>query len=212
MDLEKIVPEYHSKNIFIRSLFLKRLEVAVKLARPKLEAGEILRIIDLGCGEGVLLKLLEENLKNVEIFGIDINPNILKLNKFLKANIKVADITDTGFPDNFFDIAFCLDVLEHFENLEQPIGEIKRILKPNGLLVVSLPIENWFYKLGRFFSKGTISEKKGPCSSPHFGNAKTIENFLCSNELEIIKKICLPKMPFLSLFHIISLRKKIISF
>lgn len=209
MKLKEIVPEYHSKNIFIRSLFFKRLEVAIKLARPKLERNESLRVIDLGCGEGVLLKLLEENLKNVETFGIDINPNILKLNKFLRANIKVADITDTGFPDNFFDIVFCLDVLEHFENLEQPISEIKRILKPNGLLVVSLPSENWFYKLGRFFSKGTISEKKGPCSSPHFGNAKTIENFLCSNELEIVKKIFLPNISFLALFHIISLRKQI---
>lgn len=209
MNLEGIVPEYRSKNIFIRSLFFKRLGIAIKLVRPKLGAGESLRVIDLGCGEGILLKLLEENFKNVETFGIDINPNVLELDKFLRADIKVANIKDTGFPDNFFDIIFCLDVLEHFENLEQPISEIKRILKPNGLLVVSLPTESWFYKLGRFFSKGTISEKKGPCSSPHFSNAKTIENFLCSNRLEIVKKKLLPQIPFLSLFHIVSLRKKI---
>ena len=128
MKLKEIVPEYHSKNIFVRSLFLKRLEIAIRLAEPKLKSDSDLKVIDLGCGEGVLLKLIEENFKNVKTFGIDIEPNVLALKKFLKAEIKVADLRDSGFPNGFFDIVFCLDVLEHFQKLEEPIVEIKRIL------------------------------------------------------------------------------------
>jgi len=208
MDLKEIVPEYHSKNIFVRGLFLKRLKIALQLARSKLESGGEFKIVDLGCGEGNFLKLIEENLKNVKTFGIDVEPRVLELKNFLKAEIRIADIRNSGFPDAFFDAAFCLDVLEHFENLENPAREIKRILKPDGLLIVSLPTENLFYKLGRLFTKGTMSEKKGPCSSPHFHNAKTIEKFLSDNGFNIVKRISLPAIPFLSLFHIVSLRKQ----
>jgi len=208
MDLKEIVPEYHSKNIFVRGLFLKRLERALQLVRSKLQSGGELKIVDLGCGEGKFLKLIEENFKNVKTFGIDIEPKVLEIKKFLRAEIRIADIRNSGFPNVFFDAVFCLDALEHFENLENPVSEIKRILKSDGLLIVSLPTENLFYKLGRLFTKGTMSEKKGPCSSSHFHNAETIERFLCDNGFNIVKKISLPSIPFLSLFHIVSLRKK----
>ena len=207
MKLKEIVPEYHSKNIFVRSLFLKRLEIAIRLAEPKLKSDSDLKVIDLGCGEGVLLKLIEENFKNVKTFGIDIEPNVLALKKFLKAEIKVADLRDSGFPNGFFDVVFCLDVLEHFQKLKEPIVEIKRIIKEDGFLVTSSPTENFFYKLGRFFTTGTMSMEKGPCS-PHFYGAKTIEDFLSANNFQIIKKKLLPAISFLSLFHIIILKIK----
>jgi len=70
-----------------------------------------------------------------------------------------------------------LDVLEHFQDLKEPVKEIARILKKDGFLVTSLPTENFFYKLGRFLTTGTTSMEKGPCS-PHFYGVKTIEDFL----------------------------------
>ncbi|MFH1894703.1 MAG: class I SAM-dependent methyltransferase [Patescibacteria group bacterium] len=207
MEIEAIIPEYHSKNILVRKLFLKRLEIAIGLAQKKINLKNDLNIIDLGCGEGKLLKLLEERFKNIKIFGIDIEPSVIETENFLKAKIKIADIKDSGFPNNFFDIAFCLDVLEHFKDLEIPVREIKRILKPDGLLIVSVPVENWFYRLGRLIIKKTMSAERGPCSSPHFHNAKIVEDFLGFNGFEIVEKILLPAIPPLSLFHISSLRK-----
>lgn len=190
--LEEIVPEYHSKNTFLRNLFFKRLELAIELAKSKLNLNKNLKVIDLGCGEGLLLSLFEKKFKNIQTFGIDIEPNVLELRKFLRAEIKIADIRDSGFPDNFFDIAFCLDALEHFRILKEPVKEIKRILKPQGLLIVSSPAENFFYKIGRFLIKGTTSSRKGPCSSPHFHTAAEIEKYLCYNKFKIIEKnICL---------------------
>ena len=209
MELKEIVPEYHSKNVFARSLFLNRLKSAIQLASSKLESDDNSNTIDLGCGEGILLKLLEEKFKNIKTFGIDILPEVLEIRKFLRAEIKIGDLRNTGFPDNFFDVVFCLDALEHFENLESPVREIKRMLKNNGLLIVSVPTENFFYKLGRLFLKGTISSMRGPCSSPHFHGARKIEKFLCCNNFKTVKKISLPRIPFLSLFNIISLKKKL---
>jgi len=209
MELKEIVPEYHSKNVFVRSLFLNRLKLTIQLALSKLESGGNLNVIDLGCGEGILLKLLEEKFKDIKTFGIDILPEVLEIKKFLRAEIKIGDLRNSGFADNFFDVVFCLDTLEHFENLEEPTREIKRILKNNGLLIVSVPTENFFYKLGRLFLKGTLSSKKGPGASPHFHNARETERFLRNSNFETAKKISLPRIPFLTLFNIISLKKKL---
>lgn len=205
MKLKEIVPQYHSKNPLVKKLFLHRLHIAIKLAEPKLRSAKKLSVVDLGCGEGILLKLIEEKFKDVITFGIDIEPSIAELKDFLRAKIRIANIIESGFPNKFFDIVFCLDVLEHFQNLQEPVGEIKRILKENGLLVVSLPTENFFYKLGRFLTTGTTSMEKGPCS-PHFYNAKTIEDFLYANNFQVIRKKLLPPISFLSLFHIIAFK------
>jgi len=60
MYLKKIVPEHHSKNIFVKKLFLKCFEAAIKLAQPKSKFSNNLKVVDLGCGESILLKLIEK--------------------------------------------------------------------------------------------------------------------------------------------------------
>ena len=203
MKPEEILPEYHSKNFLLRNLFLKRLKIAFQLAKPELKPE--LNVVDLGCGQGLFLKIVEEEFKNIKTFGIDTEPSVLGTKKFLRANIKIADLRKTGFPNSFFDVVFCLDTLEHFKDLEMPVKEIKRILKQGSLLVVSLPTENLFYKIGRLLVKGTISKQKGPSIGSHFHGAKLIEKFLFSKGFKPIKNINLPKI--LPLFHIVSFRK-----
>jgi len=203
MELSEIVPEYHSKNPWLRKLFLKRLETAIQLADFKINSRQ--KVIDLGCGEGLFLKLLQERFIRLNIFGIDSEPNIKNIKKNICADVRVRDLRNSGFPSNFFDIAFCLDVLEHFADLEAPVNEIIRILKPDGLLIVSLPTENIFYKIGRLITKGTVSEQKGPCSSPHFYNAKKVNDFLCHNRFKAISQIFLPSK-FLPLFEVSSFK------
>jgi len=209
MPLEKIVPEYYSKNTLVKNLFFKRLECAIQLAFVKLKSDNSLKAADFGCGDGTFLRLLEKKFPSLNTFGIDVLPEVAEIKKFLRAEIKIADLINSGFPDNFFDLVFCLDTLEHFENLEPPVKEIRRVLKNDGLLILSMPTENFFYKLGRLFLKGTTSSIKGPCSSPHFHDARKIEKFLCYNDFETVKRISLPRMPFLTLFNVISLKKKI---
>ena len=206
MKLEKIVPEYHSGNIIVKKLFFNRLKSAIKLADEKLKRGNK-NVIDLGCGEGLLLRILENNYKDVKTFGLDVEPNIEKLKGVLKAELKVADLCQSSFPKDFFDIIFILDVLEHFKDLERPVKEIKKILKEDGLLIVSMPTENVFYKINRFIIKKTFSEKTGPCSSSHYHNAGQIEVFLSRKGFRAIKKIYLPLPPPFSLFHIVSFSK-----
>lgn len=203
----KIVPEYYSKNPLVKNLFLKRLKIALRLAKTQLGLRDAPRAIDLGCGDGIFLKLLEEKFPFVKTFGVDILPEVEGTKKILRAEIKIGDLRQTGFPDNFFDIVFCLDTLEHFEKLDEPVKEIERITKDNGLLIVSLPTESHFYKLGRLILKGTTSMETGPCSSPHFHDAKEIRGFLAHSGFQVVEEGRLPHLPLPALFKIISFRK-----
>lgn len=89
------------------------------------------KILDLGCGEGVLVEKLKS--QKYDIVGVDLN--------YESDFVLKRPITDTGFNDDSFDVVMCLDVLEHldFNEQEKALDEIRRVLKPNGTLVLTLP-------------------------------------------------------------------------
>ena len=66
-----IVPEYRSRNPLVRWLFHQRLDIAMRLARLQ---GEPLHVLDIGCGEGLLLRKLHERYPAHDLTGIDHNP------------------------------------------------------------------------------------------------------------------------------------------
>jgi SAM-dependent methyltransferase len=54
-----------------------------------------------------------------------------------------------GIPDGSLDLALALDVLEHVPDLDHTVGELLRVVRPGGELIVTGPTENLFYKIGR---------------------------------------------------------------
>lgn len=97
-------------------------------------------LLDIGCGKNPwFFYLNDRKLKNVEITGIDLEtpkfetkpPNV----EFINAEIK----NTLSFKDNEFDLITILAVLEHLDEPEKIIKEIYRILKPNGVLILTTP-------------------------------------------------------------------------
>lgn len=60
-----------------------------------------------------------------------------------------ADIFHLPFKKDSFDIIYALDMLEHLDNVDLALAEIKRVLKNDGFFIVSIPNENNFYRIGR---------------------------------------------------------------
>jgi SAM-dependent methyltransferase len=119
------------------------------------------RVLDAGCGEGVLV---EEYGSRLAIEGVDEN--------YSSARVRSASILALPYPDASFDRAMCLDVLEHltFEDQPRALGELFRILKPGGELLVSVPNLAHLQSRVHFFLTGrlirTASEQKHPGDRP----------------------------------------------
>jgi len=96
------------------------------------------KILDVGCGVGYFSKLLSEYGANVS--GIDINPDSVNICKsYVGPNFYVGNASRLDFDDNSFDKILCSEVLEHLKDDKGALDEIYRILKPNGILVLTVP-------------------------------------------------------------------------
>ena len=131
--------KYASKNPLIRlalSLFFKEL----KKSFPRLKKANV---IDIGCGDGFALKFLRKNF-NYDFTGFDISPDTIRFAKKLNPNVKFiqGDIHKMPFDNRSFDIVVNLQVLEHLENPEKAINEMKRVSKR--YCVLSVPREPFF--------------------------------------------------------------------
>ncbi|MDD5005791.1 MAG: class I SAM-dependent methyltransferase [Candidatus Omnitrophica bacterium] len=110
-------------------------------------------ILDLGCGRG---ELLREYAKRGDIcYGVDYaqsavdiaKESINALPKEQKENIYLIqkDLKEIDFKDNMFDVIFMLDVFEHLYTweLEIIIPKIRKMLKPNGVLIIHTYPTKW---------------------------------------------------------------------
>ncbi len=90
------------------------------------------KIIDLGAGEGVLVKRGREEL-GLDMLGLDIN--------YQSDTVMHGDILALEAADASYDIVTCLDVIEHmhFHQQEIALAQMYRILKPGGQLLLSVP-------------------------------------------------------------------------
>ena len=146
---EAALPAYTHKNPLIDWLFWKRIKVAYRFGKatntPK-------AILDFGCGSGVLSYLLAQQDHMITSCDVEFRPlNQIKNKIDFPANIVFieSDILDMNMPDESYDIIYALDVLEHIEDLDAYIVLFSKLLKPDGLIIVSGPTENIFYKIGR---------------------------------------------------------------
>lgn len=116
------------------------------------------RILDAGCGEGILSRLLAE--KGAQVTGVDFSLNLdyakaMEEEKPLGIGYHKMDIRCMPiFKKGSFDIIVCNLVLHDYPDLEGPLTEFKRVLKDNGRLVISLlhpcfilpERDTWIYK------------------------------------------------------------------
>lgn len=105
-----------------------------------------IRLLDVGTGSGLQLKVIHEIEPTVELYGIDLSlESIIIAEKNLRAmevDLRVESIEATSFEDNFLDIITCNASMSYWVNLINCFNEIFRILKPGGMAVLFEPREN----------------------------------------------------------------------
>lgn len=135
--IEKTGETYYGNQRPVAKIrFSRKAETILKLLdSKKIKNGKIL---DLGCGTGILSEYILKKQPSLHIYGIDISNRAIdvankKLKKYKNVQFQTGDVTKLPFKDNYFDMAMCNSILHHVP-LNETLAEIKRVLKPNGVL------------------------------------------------------------------------------
>jgi len=116
--------------------FLRQINIHHKysLVKSFIRQGSLL---DVGCGTGELLNYFRK--KGWEVQGVEPNPQARLFGK-QSYNLSVEDERMLqSYPPSSFDVISLWHVLEHVPDLNQRIVDLKKLLKPNGLLFIALP-------------------------------------------------------------------------
>lgn len=128
-----------------------------------------LRMVDVGCGEGTLLKKAAERWPTAELFGVDISPPEPLLQRE-RIRLITADLRgDLPFRSQCVDLVMCTETLEHLPEPNRYLHEMARILRPNGRLVVTIPNATGyfpFHYLGWWIPTRTLRRKFLPYEHP----------------------------------------------
>ena len=128
---------YNHPNPLFRYIENKRISRLIKLAGIK----ETDKVLEVGCGAGHIL----ERIQKGKLYGIDISDIQIKRAKNRlgdKAELKKSPGEEIPFEDGYFDVILCSEVIEHVLDPPKLLREIKRVMKDDGILSLSIPNEN----------------------------------------------------------------------
>lgn len=127
--------------------------------------GQGKRILDVGCHSGLMGSLIMDKL-HAEVVGLDLDPVALNVARSRLARAHEVDLETEGWANRLleqgeghFDVALFGDVLEHTTDPEFILRETRKLLKPQGKVIVSLPnVANLRVRLGLLMGNFTYAE------------------------------------------------------
>ena len=124
------------------------------------------RLLEIGFAEGFFLNYAKN--RGWEVYGVEKSKWAMKeaVGKFGLPNLYNKKLTEVHFTDSYFDFIHMNHVLEHMPNLSETLKEIRRILKPRGILMVEVPNE-FCCLLDRFIDLVGLERKPYEIPSPH---------------------------------------------
>ena len=142
------------------------------------------RILDVGCGTGTgEVSLSRLRVSQMQLFGVDLH--LQRLRQALeatrganaRASYAAADVCRLPFVSGVFDSTYCVAVLQHIRDLGLALGEIARVTKPNGRILVvepdnqaiywfsSLPSGSDAFEIGRRFFTERAAARDEPAAT-----------------------------------------------
>ena len=156
-----------------------RVEEALKLMDKKN------LLLDVGCGDGSLGRLAQEKVRHV--IGIDFSHVALKSAKRKHNQVVRCDFGQAGLPfkSGVFEMVTCLDVIEHVFYPAELLCEIHRVLKINGVLILTTPNVRFIDHLAQLLLKGKFPRTSDDIESYNGGH---IQYFTFSDLIGLLRQ------------------------
>jgi len=124
-----------------KEFFLHRLRMSLNMLGPK----KYQKMLDIGFGSGIFIPELSRRCNH--LYGIDVHNNVdmvedMLRKEGLKATLSKASATEIPYPSDYFDCVVCVSVLEHIRDIKCAVGEIRRVVKEDGTIVLGFPVDN----------------------------------------------------------------------
>ena len=132
--------KYGTKNPIAKWLMKKFLnDLSIALNSLKFSS-----LLEIGCGEGYLLKSLEKDLQGIKIMATDLSPKIISQADYIIPEIPkmVCSAYDLPFKDNSWDMILACEVMEHVDNPRKLLTEARRVSAKHCIFTV--PLEPWW--------------------------------------------------------------------
>ncbi len=97
------------------------------------------KFLDVGCATGFFLNGIKHH-SNWEVYGTDFGESAVRFARTkLELDVRQGDLSDAGFPAAYFDYVHVNNVLEHVLDPVSLLGECRRVVRPDGILFLSVP-------------------------------------------------------------------------
>jgi len=118
------------------------------------------RVLELGCAEGTFASALKSRT-GAEVWGIEFNPEAAACARAVIDRVLIGDANEqiAQLPDAYFDAIVCNDVLEHLVNPSTTLELLRRTLKPNGVVVASIPNIRYIPALSKIVFRRDFPQK-----------------------------------------------------
>jgi SAM-dependent methyltransferase len=109
----------------------------LRAAIERLPLGPDARLLDAGCGSG---RTLDDLARYGRVSGVDLSPEaVAAARQRGHADVHLGRVEEMPFPDDTFDVVTCLDVIEHTPDDGATFAELRRVTRPGGLLIATVP-------------------------------------------------------------------------
>lgn len=153
IEIHEDVPAVHydvglKRNLFQKYWHSRRFAEVLRLVKPVNGA-----VLDIGCHSGTFTEKILKKVGSKNIFGVDISRSAIDLIKkrIPYGKFQVANAEKLPFAASYFEAVYCLEMLEHVDDPEAVLLEIKRVLKKGGYALILVPTESKLFKFVWFF-------------------------------------------------------------
>lgn len=172
----------------------KMTDKTKRFSRAVVESKSGDKVIDFGCGVGNFTTLVKKTYPDCEVWGTDISDAVIEANKQEFPGIKYIHQyigSQTEVPNNYFDLVFCGETIEHLEKPELAFQDAYKALKTGGKLIITTPLRDSIISNEHVW----LFEKDD------------VEKFYLENGFKDVKFIDLPDMEHLFVIFGIGIKK-----